>query len=261
MKKKKILLILIVLLSITFVSTSGLSLAWFSRTREVSSNSFTPGKMSLSIGTNFDTDSNTNSDTSDSYVTNGVAILSANDKIYDKDIEATLVSNKYVNNNNANAIKNFKVDIDVSTKIASVLKVHVNFNTILEKRSYETSDVLGTVTSIFEESVTKRFNPDTTLTTPTDKDTPWDNENCNWVFDEVNNTFFYKEVITKDYEGTLSFIGSGNPIEVNTKLTLYYQNYICNCDIKVEMVQVNRYIALWGENSSYPSSWPKQNSN
>lgn len=260
MKKKNLLLILIVLLSVSFISTSGLSLAWFSRTKEVSSNSFTPGKMNLSIGTNFDTSSDSN-DTTESYVTNGVAILSANDKIYDKDKEGTLDSTKYVDNTNTNAIKNFKVDINVSTSIASVLKVHVNFNTILEKRSYDTGNVLGTVTSIFEESVTKRFNPDASLTTPEGGETPWDSSSCKWTFDEVNNTFFYNDVITKDYDGTLSFIGSGNPIEVNTKLTLYYQNYICNCNIKVEMVQVNRYLALWGENSSYPSSWPKETSN
>lgn len=210
---------------------------------------FTPGKMELSIGTNFDT-SNSDS-TSENYVTDGVAILSANDKIYDKDKEGTLDSTKYVDNNNANAIKNFKVDINVSTSISSVLKIHVNFNTILEKRSYDTGNVLGTVTSIYEESVTKRFNPASGVTS-------WDDESCKWKFDEVDNTFFYKDVITNGFNDTIPFIGSGTSIEVNTKLTLYYQNYICNCNIKVEMVQVNRYLALWGENSSYPDSWPKQ---
>ena len=70
----------------------------------------------------------------------------------------------------------------------------------------------------------------------------------NWVYDEETNYFYYTVLIEKGTEAEIPFIDEG--VAYGSSLSSYYvETCDVNISISVQVVQANRFEALWGIDS------------
>ena len=66
-----------------------------------------------------------------------------------------------------------------------------------------------------------------------------------WVYDKVTRYCYYTKLIEKDTKGTIPFIVSGTSYTPKTS-SFFYELCEVSISTSVEIVQANRYEALWG---------------
>ena len=70
----------------------------------------------------------------------------------------------------------------------------------------------------------------------------------NWVYDEKTNYFYYTNIIEKGESINIPFISSGT--SYNPKTSSYYvETCMVNITLSIQVVQANRYEAIWGISS------------
>ena len=213
-----ILAILIILLG------TGITLAWLSidGSEEID---FKPGDFTINT---LYVDSNTDSIlTSENgvYYFNGLTEIDYN-SIKDRVNESIFVPGYY--------LENININVKVSAKIAGYLRIKV-LDEWTVTRDYFNFDRITT------ESIFKEYDED---------------ENGNiilhfdiaegWVYDEKTKFYYYSEMIEENTTDlSIPFITGGISYSPKTSNT-YYEVCVVDVSSITEMVQANRYEALWG---------------
>lgn len=224
MKKKNIIILIIASL---IVITSSTTLAWFFTSKETNGE-ITPAKINESVNIDSYFNVNNNKILATNYISNGLLVCNGSDYIKNN-VEDT----SYILNNKENNINNLKIDISYDAPIAMCIRVKIQSNIILSKYYYNTKTYRNS--SIKEEVNSSNYTI---------------SENT-WYFDTSTRYYYYKKIINKNEKNTLNFITSGKTFNVNTKSVSYYESYIYNIGISLEVVQANRYQSVWNINGDF----------
>lgn len=224
MKKKNIIILVIASL---IVITSSTTLAWFFTSKETNGE-ITPVKLNESVSIDSYFSVNSNKVDAKNYISNGLLVCNGSDYI-----KNSVDDTSYIKNNKENNISNLMIDINYNAPIAICLRVKLKSNIVLSKYYYNSKTYRNS--SIKEEISNNNFTIDSKT----------------WYFDSQTRYYYYKKNINKNEKNTINFITGGKTFNVNTKSVSYYENYIYNIGISLEVVQANRYQSVWNVNGDF----------
>lgn len=224
MKRRNIIILIIVSLVVIISSTT---LAWFFTSKEANGE-ITPTKLNDSVSINSYFNFNSNNIEAKNYISNGLLVCNGSDYIKNNVDDAS-----YIKNNKENNIANLKIDISYNAPIAMCIRIKLKSNIVLSKYYYNSKVYRNS--SIKEDVNNTNYTIDTNV----------------WYFDSQTRYYYYKKIINKNESSSINFVSGGKTYQVNTKSASYFEEYVYNIGITLEVVQANRYQSVWGINDDF----------
>ena len=157
---------------------------------------------------------------------NGVFTLNGLTRENNDNALSILGEENYVQYSNT-LIEEMQININLKAEIAGYMRVKLQDEWIVT-RKYINFDRTST-NVIFKDTSTNKLY---TLA-------------ANWVYDNNTNFFYYTELIEENFDGTIPFVEAGKAY--SSSLSSYYvETCAVNISISVQVVQANRYEAIWG---------------
>ena len=161
----------------------------------------------------------------------------------DKEVEAQVENGIYILNglsedehnlydpeNDAPLIENLNISVHVTAEIAGYLRVKV-LNEWIVTKDYRNFD------RVIEEII---YRDESTFFPFVLAD--------GWVYDPITQYCYYTDVIEEGYDQEIPFITSGSPYVSKTNSS-YIETCKVTLSVGVQIVQANRYEAIWGVTS------------
>lgn len=224
MKKKNIIILVIAFLVVIISSTT---LAWFFTSKETNGE-ITPVKLNESVNVDSYFNISNSKVSSKNYISNGLLVCNGGDYV-----KNNVDDTSFILNNKENNITNLKIDISYNAPIAMCIRIKLKSNIVLSKYYYNSK--------VYRNSSIKEDVNNTNYTI----------DSSTWYFDSQTRYYYYKKIINKNESNSINFVSGGKTYQVNTKSVSYYEEYIYNIGITLEVVQANRYQSVWNINDDF----------